>query len=275
MPSSLCVRHLFALLVGCAILSFATAGRADSPPAAPTKLKGLLVTGGCCHDYPQQTKIITEGLSQRVSISWDVVHEDDDRAHKPSIYEKQDWSQGYDVVVHNECYGAVDDVQFVNKIVQGHTETGVAAIVIHCSMHSYRAAEPEQWRKLLGVTSRRHEATKRPLDVKNVAKGHPVMAGFPDEWKTPNGELYIIEKVWPDCTPLATAYSPETQTDQVCIWTNTFGKARVFGTTLGHHNETMLTDEWLDTVGRGLLWACGKLNDDGTPAAGYAVTAAK
>jgi type 1 glutamine amidotransferase len=244
--------------------------KSEKAKPAKAKLKGLLITGGCCHDYPRQTEIITEGLSQRVSIEWDVVHEADDRGTKISIYEKPDWSKGYDVVVHNECYGSVDDVEFVEKIVKGHTETGIPAIVVHCSMHTYRAAQTDEWRKFLGVTSRRHERTKRSLDVVNAAPDSPIMVDFPKTWKTPNGELYIIENLWPNLKPLAKAYSPETESDQICIWTNTYGKARVFGTTLGHHNETMVADEWLDTVARGLLWAVDKLNDDGTPAAGYA-----
>ncbi len=254
-----------------AAVSFMLAGAAlaDDVEPASTKLKGLLITGGCCHDYPVQTKIITEGISQRASISWDVVQEGDGREVKVPLYERPDWSKGYDIVVHNECFGAVDDSEFVEKIVAAHRDGGVPAVFIHCSMHSYRAASTDEWRKLLGVTSRRHEKAKRPLDVKKLDTGSPIMAAFPDTWKTPNGELYVIEKVWPTCTPLAQAYSPEEKSDQVCMWTNTYGKARVFGTTIGHHNETMLCDEWLDTVARGLLWTCGKLNGDGTPLAGY------
>jgi type 1 glutamine amidotransferase len=53
------------------------------------------------------------------------------------------------------------------------------------------------------------------------------------------------------------------------IWTNQYGKARVFGTTLGHHNETMGHEVYLDFVSRGLLWACDKLGEDGKPKAGY------
>lgn len=50
---------------------------------------------------------------------------------------------------------------------------------------------------------------------------------------------------------------------------NTYGKARVFGTTLGHSNQTMQREVYLDVVARGLLWACNKLDDDGKPKAGY------
>ncbi|MEZ0258261.1 MAG: ThuA domain-containing protein, partial [Chthoniobacter sp.] len=98
---------------------------------------------------------------------------------------------------------------------------------------------------------------------------HPVMKGFPTEWHDPMDELYKNEKLWPNFVPLAQAYGQETQKDHACIWVNTYGKAKVFGTTLGHSNATMQSDVYLDLVARGLLWACDKLNDDGTPKAGY------
>ncbi len=109
----------------------------------------------------------------------------------------------------------------------------------------------------------------RPLAVKSVAADHPVMQGFRGVWKTPNGELYKIAKLWPDCQPLATAYGEDTKKDHVCVWTNTYGRGRTFGTTIGHHNETMSEEAYLDLVARGLLWACDKLGEDGKPKPGY------
>jgi type 1 glutamine amidotransferase len=236
-----------------------------------TKLKGLLITGGCCHDYERQKVILTEGLSQRVSISWDIVHEGDpnDRTYKISVYNNPNWSRGYDVIVHSECFGSVEDVKFVEQIVRGHTETGIPAVVLHCSMHTYRAAATDEWRKLLGVTSRRHEKGGRALDVKPAAISDPIMKGFPASWTTPGDELYVIENLWPNCTPLAIAYGEDTKQDHPVIWKNTYGKARVFGTTLGHNNLTMSADAWLDCVARGMLWTLDKLNPDGSPAAGF------
>ena len=46
-------------------------------------------------------------------------------------------------------------------------------------------------------------------------------------------------------------------------------KSRVFGTTVGHHNETIAENTYLDLVSRGLLWAAGKLDDEGRPLPGY------
>lgn len=235
-----------------------------------TPLKGLMITGGCCHDYPNQKNIIAEGLSQRVNITWDIVHEGGtSRDHKVSVYGKPGWARKYDVIVHNECFGALKDAEFIRQITDAHY-AGVPGIFIHCSLHSYRGAGEgaDPWRELIGVTSVRHQK-HRPVDVKNIHSEHPVMQGFPQSWKTPNGELYEILKVWPNCTPLAQAFGEDSGKDHVCVWVNQFGKARVFGTSLGHHNETMNTEEWLGLVSRGVLWSVGKLDDKGLPLPGY------
>lgn len=242
----------------------------------PTKLNGLIIAGGCCHDYPNQVKIISEGMSQRVSISWDVVLEGDGgRDHQISVYKNPDWAKKYDVIVHNECFGGVKDPDFIRGIVNAH-HAGVPGIFIHCSLHSYRNAGEgaDGWRELIGVTSTSHEK-KRSVLVKTINADHPIMQGFPKEWQTPNGELYKIEHVWPNCIPLAQAYGEDTKKDHTVVWANKFGKARVFGTSLGHHNETMNTDEWLDLVSRGLLWTVGKLEEDGSAEEGFVGTGVK
>ena len=239
-------------------------------------LKGLLVTGGCCHDYESQKRIITEGMSQRVNIVWDIVHEGGTgRDHKISVYQEEGWAQKYDVIFHNECFGGVKDDKFVQGIAAAH-HNGVPAIFVHCSLHSYRNAQvgADAWRELIGVTSRSHEG-KRSVKAVRLDFEHPVMTDFPSEWPTPNGELYKIEKHWPNCQPLAKAYGEDTKKDHTVIWLNTFGKARVFGTSLGHHNETMNNDVWLNLVSRGLLWSVDKLQADGKPMPGYEGTGVK
>lgn len=236
----------------------------------PKPLKGLLITGGCCHDYENQKRIITEGISQRVNIVWDTVHEGGTgRDHKISVYKDKNWAKKYDVIFHNECFGGVKDDKFVESIAAAH-HAGVPAIFVHCSLHSYRNAPAgaDAWRELIGVTSRSHEG-KRSVKVVRQNDQHPVMKGFPAEWPTPNGELYKIEKVWPNCIPLAKAYGEDTKKDHTVIWLNTFGRARVFGTSLGHHNETMNNDVWLNLVSRGLLWTVDRLQQNGKPMPSY------
>jgi hypothetical protein len=88
------------------------------------------------------------------------------------------------------------------------------------------------------------------------------MQKFGAGWLNPAGELYWIEKVWPSAHPLASAKNRELGNEEVCVWTNDFHGTKVFGTTLGHHNETVSSPQYLDLVTRGSLWACGKLNDE-------------
>ncbi len=253
------------LLLAISVLATSVVNAADKP-----KLKGLLITGGCCHDYDNQKQIIAEGLGQRMSIGFDVIHEGGTgREHKVSVYSEPGWAKKYDVIVHNECFGGVKDDAFVKSIAQAHFE-GTPAVFIHFSLHSYRSAAVgvDSWRELIGVTSQRHEKHRAVL-VQNVGEHNPIMTGFPLEWPTPNGELYIIEKVWPNAVPLAQAYGTDTKQVHTVAWTNQFGRARVFGTSLGHHNETMNNDVWLGMFARGVLWTVGKLDDKGNPLPGY------
>jgi type 1 glutamine amidotransferase len=255
------------LLLG--LLAFALVGTA-SAQEKPKPIRALLVTGGCCHDYAAQKKILSEGIGARANVEFTVVHEGgDSREHRVSIYEKPNWAAGYDVVVHNECFGAIKDDAFVEGIAAPH-KAGVGAVILHCSSHSYRAARTDEWRMCVGITSRSHEK-KRDLEVKTIKADHPVMKGFPATWSNPDDELYKNEQIWPETVPLAQAYGEDTKKDHTVIWVNTYGKGRGFSTTLGHQNSTMENPVYLDLVTRGELWACGKLKDDGTPADGYAV----
>jgi type 1 glutamine amidotransferase len=247
-----------------AVFSFVLATHA-ADTAKP--LRALMVCGGCCHDYKNQKQILSEGISARANVQFTIVHEGDDRTNRVSIYEEPNWWKGFDVIVHNECFGMVDDDKFIKNIAAGHA-AGLPAVMLHCSTHSYRAGTTDAWRETLGLRSMSHDKN-RDLTIKNVKPEHPVMKGFPAEWMNPKDELYRNEKVWPTVTPLGTAYSEESKKDHVVIWLNNYGKTRVFATTLGHGNDTMKSDVYLDLVSRGLLWACDKLGNDGKPRQGY------
>ena len=85
---------------------------AAADPAAEAKavkpLKALLVIGGCCHDYNKQKDILKAGLEARANIVVDIAYSPDSST-KPKFeaYMKDNWSAGYDVIIHDEC--AADD----------------------------------------------------------------------------------------------------------------------------------------------------------------------
>ena len=254
------------LLLTAAWLNLPT--HAATPGGANKPIKALMICGGCCHDYTGQAKVVSEGVSARANVQWTIVNFGKGKTDRNPVYQKEDWAAGYDVVLHNECYGEEKDVAYIDRICKPHRE-GLPAVTLHCSTHSYRYAETDEWRKLLGVASYWHEK-KRHLDITNVASNNPIMKTFPAKWVMPTDEeMYVIATWWPTATPLATGHGTETATDHMCAWTNTYGKGRVFGTTLGHETATMADPVFLDMVTRGLLWATNHLNDDGSPANGY------
>ncbi len=262
------MNRLMCVVLGATATLFAGPAAA---PAAPAPLKALLVTGGAAHDYETQKKLLTEAVSARANVEWTIIHQGGKAGNAMiDLYKSPDWAKGFDVVVHNECFAAVDDKAFVEGIAKAHQD-GVPAVVIHGSLHSYRSADKvtDAWRQVLGVTSVRHEKGGVSLEVKVKKADHPILKGLPETWTVAKGELYVIEKEGPDCVPLATCYGVGTKKDQTSIWTNACGKARVFGTSLGHANGTFEMPVYQDLMARGILWACDKLGEDGKPKPGY------
>jgi len=244
-----------------------SAGAGD-PFAGQPRVRALVVSGGCCHDYTNQDKLVMEIIRKVLPVDWTVVYQGGTaRESKIPLYADANWIKGFDIVFHNECFGFVDDVEYIRRITSAHRTTGVPAMFTHCSLHSYRNVTIDDWRELLGVMSHRHTAA-HPIAVTWAAKTDPLVQGLKEDWTTPTDELYVIEKTWPHTKVLATAVSPEAGHEVYpVVWTNEYYGARVFGTSLGHQ------DSWNDPtfqelLVRGFKWALKK--DGSTPAAGAA-----
>lgn len=221
-------------------------------------LRALLVCGGCCHDYPVQKDVLKRGIESRARIAVDTVEQGG--ASKESqipLYQNPDWAKGYDVVIHDECFGAVADTNWISKILAPH-RAGLPGVNLHCAVHSYRAAPGELWQEYLGLRSMKHgKAT--PIQIRTVDKQHPIIRGLGwRDWLTGNEELYNNVKVFPSATVLQRGTQGED--DWAITWVNRFGSTRVFSTSLGHFNETVGDDRYLDLVTRGVLWACDRLD---------------
>jgi uncharacterized protein len=230
-------------------------GRGPGDPfAGQPRINALIVSGGCCHDYALQGRLLIDAVSRALPVDWTlVVQGGRGTTGSMPVYARSDWSKGFDIVIHNECLANVDDPQYIRNITTAH-RGGPPAVVIHCAMHSYRSATIDDWREFLGVTSRQH--TKPfPIPVKVAATDHAAMKGFKDDWVTPVDELYVIDKMWPNTVPLATAVSPEDKKEYPLAWASEYAGARVFGTTLGHGNDTWADPVFQDLLVRGMKWA--------------------
>ena len=224
--------------------------------SADRPIQALLVTGGCCHDYDRQKLILTRGISARANVRWTVVHQGGTSTDtKIPLYNDPNWADGFDIVVHNECFAHVTDKEFVDRILKPHRE-GLPAILVHCAMHCYRV-DDDRWFEFCGVQSPGH-GPHYSYTINNQKSDHPIMAGFGERFVVPKGELYHAAKVFDTATPLAIANRQDNNEPQVCIWTNDYRGTRVFATTVGHYNETMVEPTYLDMMARGLLWAVGR-----------------
>ena len=234
---------------------FNPASAADAKP-----LCALLITGGCCHNYPFQSQQLTNAMAKMGTFEWTAVMEGGKGTRAEiSLYDNPDWAKGYDVVVHNECFADTTNQVYIRKITEAH-KAGVSAVVIHCAMHTYRSANIDDWREFLGVTSKRHDHQSK-YPVKQVEPAHPILKGVADDWVTTMDELYVIEKVWPNAKALATSVSERDGKTYPVVWINQYGKARVFGTTYGHSDDVWRDQNFLMVVSRGTLWAAGRLKD--------------
>ena len=243
----------------------------DSKP-----LKVLLVTGGCCHDYAKQKDLLKKGIEVRANAQVDIIFVADDSTHPQlPIYGHPDYAKGYDVVIHDECAADVNDPAVVEAVLKPHRD-GIPGVNLHCGMHCYRIGNPNDpvtpgtphgfWFEYLGLQSSGHGA-QLPIAISFVDTNSPITKGLTD-WATIGEELYNNIKVFDGAHALARGR--QGKSDFVVVWTNLYqGKTRVFSTTIGHNNETVEDPRYLDLVTRGVLWACGKLGEDGKPLPGY------
>lgn len=258
-------------------------------------LKVLLVAGGCCHDYPTQSKLLKEGIEERINANVTVVLSSDKTTKAVfEIYESDDWAKDYDVVIHDECSADVTEQPYVGRILNAH-KAGTPAVNLHCAMHSYRwgdfrspvepGADNAGWFEMIGAQSFSH-GPKKPIDVVYSNQEHAITKGL-ESWTTGNEELYNIVRVYAGTSVLvkgdqtvppnkkALKKNPKARSKKanaVIAWTNEYGpnKTRIFSTSLGHQNETVADDKYMDFVVRGLLWASGNLSADGKPSAALA-----
>jgi hypothetical protein len=253
-------------------------------------LQVLLITGGCCHDYAAQKDILKKGLEARAHVHVTHVHSDDKSTAPPlAIFGNPDYAKGFDVIIHDECAANQADRKTVAGVLAPHRK-GIPGVNLHCAMHSYRVgdhraptkagSEDSVWFDYLGLQSSGH-GPKAPIDLKFTAKNHPITKGMKN-WSTGPEELYNNVQVFPGTQGLISGVQMQKpraprkkkgakkaapakkveakRVEAIVAWVNEYENTKVFSTTIGHYNETVADDRYLDLVTRGLLWSCNRLN---------------
>ena len=276
------LRKLYFSVLFCLLLAFGVTPVSLADTAGPLKI--LMVTGGGpWHDYATQKDQIKKGLLERLSnveITTDYEGENTLTMASTDFYFsrhlQENWAADFDVVIYNHCNLQLKDEDYVKSILAEHVKHQVPAVMLHCAVHLYQYAEgsaPDEWWDFVGAVSYVHEKANHPntspYTIETLETQHPIMRNNPRSWRTPTGELYLILGMHKNATPLSHAYSVETNSYTETAWISEYQGVRVFTNSLGHHNAAMGSDVNLNLIAAGVLWAAGKLEDDGSPAPGF------
>lgn len=229
----------------------ATVTKPQHPP-----LKALILTSpGVYHNYEQQTWDLAHGIVERANVRFDV------SLAEPERWKTTDYSEGYDVLIYNICMADNQDAELIANMRRQTEVLGVPAVFIHCTMHSFR--ETDLWWPLFGLQTKTHEQS-RPL--RQIQTGvHPILTGIPEDWTLPEDELYINLKFVGQSLLTTTG---EDGNPHTTAWIDYQGETPVFGTTLGHSEETMKNNAYQQLLANAVLFVTGNLTEDGQPMPG-------
>ncbi len=223
---------------------------------AAQPLRALILTSpGVYHNYEQQTQQLAHAIAERANVRFDVSLAELER------WKTTDFSTGYDVLIYNICMADNQDAALIANLRRQTEQLGVPALVIHCTMHSFR--ETDLWWPMFGLQTKAHEE-ERPLPQIQKEQ-HPILKGIPTDWTVASDELYINLQF--TAQPLLSSVGEDGKS-HTTAWLAYHGRTPIFGTTLGHSDDTMQDPAFQRLIANAVLFVTGNLSPDGTPRAG-------
>jgi type 1 glutamine amidotransferase len=235
------------------------------PPAAPAKVRTLIITGENAHDWRSVTPELRKVLE--ATGRFDVRVTEEFRGAGPETLAP------YDLVVlnyqdrqPNQRWGERAD-----KALLDFVRSGKGLVMYHFAVAAfvgwdeYEKLSGGNWRPNQGQHSAAHDFT---VDITDP--DHAITRGLRKSFPQPKDELYANLKWQPASTyhVLATAYDdhalyqgkarqpvPGPGINQPMLWTLQYGQGRVFATMLGHDAPAVNTSAFATTFTRGAEWA--------------------
>jgi type 1 glutamine amidotransferase len=234
-------------------------------PAAPAKLRTLIITGENAHDWRSVTPELRKVLE--ATGRFDVRVTEEFRGAGPETLAP------YDLVVLN-YHNRRPDQRWgdrADKALLDYVRAGKGVVMYHFAVAAF--ADWDEYEKLSGGNWRPnqgHHSAAHDFTVDITDPDHPITRGLRKSFPQPKDELYANLKWQPAETyhVLATAYddhalykgqarqpTPGAGINQPMLWTLQYGQGRVFATMLGHDAPAVNTPAFIVTFTRGAEWA--------------------
>ncbi len=239
------------------------------------KLKALIIDGQNNHDWRRTSPILKSALESSGLFLVETATSPPQGQNMDGF--NPDFAK-YDVVVSN--YNGDDWSEATEDAFEEYVRQGGGFVSVHAADNSFPTWT--EYNKMTGVGGwgnrtekwgpmlrwRNGKTEKEPKGghgthgkffsflVETRDQEHPITRGLPAQWLHAPDELYATlcgpaENV----TILATAQSDVTHENEPMLMVISYGRGRVFHTTLGHNEESMKDVGFVVTLDRGAEWA--------------------